>query len=135
MGDKCVINFRGGEYALFKDLFLDWSYWEQAIRMMRTKGVSDFEVHTDDPELAKKFFPWFDVISNPTISHSLNANMGYNWRALRYAKHIILSNSSFGILPALLNENAYVIAPRYWARHNIKQWVLPANYYSKFKYI
>lgn len=135
--NKCIINFRGGEYALFNDLFLPWTYWEEAIRIMRNEDPSmDFEVHTDDTVLARKFFPMFDVIENPVLGHSRNSNMGYNWRALRHAKYMILSNSSFAILPALLNENAKkIIAPRYWARHNTKQWVLPANYYKKFTYI
>lgn len=133
----CVINFRGGEYKLYPDLFLTKDYWDKAIEMMLSKYKHlIFQVHTDDPKTAFCFFPNFEIIENTTIAHSLNTNMGYNWRALRYAKHIILSNSSFGILPSLLNEDVKeVIAPRYWARRNTKVWALPQNFYKKFTYI
>ena len=85
-----------------------------------------FEVHTDDTERAQEFFPDFKIIQG----------MGLNWRAVRYAKHLIISNSSFAILPALINEDVKeVIAPRYWARRNMEIWSMPQNYYKKFTYI
>jgi hypothetical protein len=35
-----------------------------------------------------------------------------NWKSIRWAKHLIISNSAFAILPALLNENVKeVVAP------------------------
>lgn len=127
--DICVINFRGGEYKTNPDLFLPKEYWNEAIQMMKDKYPNiDFEVHTDDLETAKEFFPNFHI----------NVGMDYNWRAIRHAKHLILSNSSFAILPALLNEFAReIIAPRGWARHNLKDgtWSMNQNYYSKFTYI
>lgn len=123
----CVIGFRGGEYATVPDLFLPKAYWDKACEMMRQKypGIQ-FEVHTDDPETAKKFFPIYPIIQD----------IGRNWRSVRYAKHLIIANSAFYILPSLLNEDVKeVIAPRYWARHNIKTWARPACYYPKFTYI
>lgn len=123
----CVIGFRGGEYATVPDLFLPKSYWDKACEMMRQKypGIQ-FEVHTDDPETARKFFPIYPIIQD----------IGRNWRSVRYAKHAIIANSAFYIMPALLNEDVQeVIAPRYWARHNTKTWARPACYYSKFTYI
>ena len=119
----CVINFRGGEYQSNPDLFLTKEYWNEAIKIM---GDKYFEVHTDDLIIAKQFFPKFPIYSNIAL----------NWRAIRYAKHLILSNSAFGILPALLNEGVKeVIAPRYWARRNTKIWARPSCYYKKFQYI
>lgn len=125
--DVCVINFRGGEYAQFPDLFLTEEYWNKAMKLVLDKYPSiQFEVHTDDPVTAKKFFPNFPIVQS----------MELNWRSIRYAKHLILSNSSFAILPALLNEDVKeIIAPRYWARRNTKVWALPSNYYKKFTYI
>lgn len=126
--DLCVINFRGGEFATVPELFLPIEYWYKAIDMLADKynGNIKFEVHTDDEGLAKQFFPTFKAIHN----------VGLNWRSIRYAKHLVLANSAFGIIPALLNENVKeVIAPRYWARRNIQQWHLPQNYYKKFTYI
>lgn len=125
--DLCIIGFRGGEYALFKDLFLPKEYWDTAIEMKRRyKPNMRFEVHTDDPVSAKQFFPEFKVIQN----------IGINWRSVRYAKHLIIANSSFYIFPALLNDlTEDIIAPRYWARRNTGVWALPQNFYSKFQYI
>lgn len=130
--DLCVINFRGGEYATVPDLFLTKEYWEKAIEKMEMDFWASvprirFEVHTDDIKLAAQFFPDYPIIYN---------DIGLNWRSIRYAKHLILSNSAFGILPALLNENVKeVIAPRYHARRNIKIWARPSCYYPKFTYI
>lgn len=123
----CVINFRGGEYLTVPDLFLLPDYWNEAISIMREKNPHIlFEVHTDDTKLAQDFFPQFKVFHD----------MELNWRAIRYAKHLILSNSSFAILPALLNEDVKeIIAPRYWARRNTKIWATNQNYYKRFTYI
>lgn len=125
--EVCVINFRGGEYATVPELFLPLEYWTEAQVMMLKKYPDiTFEVHTDDPILAKKFFPKLRIV----------LGIKENWQAIRYAKHLIISNSAFAIIPALLNENVKeVIAPRYWSRRNIKQWISPQNYYKKFKYI
>lgn len=123
----CVINFRGGEFAAIPELFLPQEYWDKAIEMMKQKHSGlEFEVHTDDPILAKKFFPDFKIIQNVEL----------NWKAVRNARHLILSNSAFGIIPALLNDNATeIIAPRYWNRRNLGRWDWPGNYYKKFTYI
>ena len=125
--DLCIIGFRGGEYALYPDLFLTKEYWSDAIgRMVAKYPKMQFEVHTDDLETANKFFPDFPIIHN----------VSYNWRSVRYAKHLIIANSSFYILPSLLNEQVREIyAPRYWARHNIGVWALPQNYYKQFTFI
>jgi hypothetical protein len=124
--DVCIINFRGGEYTLFQDLFLPKRYWEKAIQIML--GINPdmkFEVHTDDKLTAELFFPSFPIYQD----------MGLNWRSIRFAKYSILSNSSFAILPALLSDAEKIIAPRGWARHNTKTWALPSNYYDRFHYI
>lgn len=124
--DLCPIGFRGGEFLAFPELFLTSDYWIESIGMMKARGVKHFEVHTDDPETAKKVFPDFPVIHD----------VGRNWRAFRYAKQSIISNSSFYILPSLLNERSILtIAPRYWARRNIGIWASPANYYPKLYYV
>lgn len=123
----CVINFRGGEYVGVPDLFLPKEYWDSAIKMMEEKypGIQ-FEVHTDDVDTAQRFFPDYVCVHSPEL----------NWRSIRYAKHLILSNSSFAILPALLNEDVKeVIAPKFWAGHNKGYWQLKQNQYKKFTYI
>ena len=127
--DLCIINFRGGEFKVFPDLFLPKEYWAEAIVLMLQKNINmRFEVHTDDEVLAEKFFPNYKIISD----------IGVNWRSMRYAKYAIIANSSFPILPRWLRHKeseAFTIAPRFWARHNTKTWCLPSNWYSKFTYI
>jgi len=123
--DLCVIGFRGGEYSVFPDLFLPKEYWEEGINIM--KGINPemrFEVHTDDVETARSFFPEYEIIHD----------IGLNWRTARYAKYAIVANSSFFIFPRWI-RNGMTIAPRYWARHNTKTWALPQNYYPRFMYI
>lgn len=122
--DTCVIGFRGGEFYMFPELGLPREYFEKGIDHMMRKGITKFEVHTDDPNLAKQFFPNFKIIHN----------VGINWRSMRYAKHAIVANSSFYILPRLLSKGE-TIAPRYWARRNIGQWSMPQNYYKCFTYL
>lgn len=138
--DTCVIGFRGGEYATQPDLFLPPEYYGKAMQQMPA-SVKRYEVHTDDPELAKTFFKGsiFTIIENKVISHSKHSNMGFNWRSARYAKYAIIPNSAFFIIPRLLKHledpTAVTIAPRYWARHNIQVWARPACYYKEFTYV
>jgi hypothetical protein len=66
--------------------------------------------------------------------------IGMDYYMISQAKNLILSNSSFAILPTWLNKNKpYVIAPRYWARHNVStgywansdMWTFGWNYMDK----
>jgi len=133
---KCLIGFRGGEYYSDPNLGLPPSYFDEAMSYMPNKT---FEVHTEDTKRAAQFFPDIPIVENNFISHSNYSNMAYNWRAMRYAKHTIISNSSFYIIPRLLkhqeDKDAITIAPRYWARRNIGVWALPSNYYKQFLYV
>lgn len=118
--DLCIINFRGGEYKYVKDFFLPKNYWYEAISMMyKINPNMRFEVHTDDPQEAEKFFPSFKIIKDISL----------NWRTLRYCHYAILSNSSFAILPIFCNDNVKeVIAPWGMGRYNTGEWLLKQNY-------
>ncbi len=125
----CIINFRGGEYKYSPDLFLTKEYWQGAMNLMieDTPDI-EFYVVTDDIGEANRFFPGLP------ISHDI----GDDWRWIRYAPNLILSNSSFAILSALLNENVKtVIAPKYWARRNVSDgyWAMEQNKYDGWTYI
>lgn len=122
--DMCVIGFRGGEYYTVPELGLPKEYYDRAIEIMKSRGVHKFEVHTDDVELAQKFFPEYRIIRD----------VEKNWQAVRYAENAIIANSSFYVLPRLLN-GGLTIAPRYWNRYNTKKWEYPQNYYKEFMYI
>lgn len=124
--DVCVINFRGGEYVGVREFFLPKSYWDNAIeRMLEKNPDMRFEVHTDDPETARQFFPNYPIIRDIEI----------NWRSIRHAKYLILSNSSFALLPAWLNQEAYILAPKFFARHNEGYWFLRQNFMKSFNYL
>mgnify|MGYP001590982738 CR=1 FL=1 len=138
--DLCIVGFRGGEYAAIPDLFLTKEYYEEAIREMREINKDmRFQVHTDDPVLAREYFPDFEIVENDKISHSKHTNMAFNWGSARYAKYAIIPNSAFFILPRLLKHfedpTAVTVAPRYWAGRNTGVWKRPACYYSCFFYV
>lgn len=126
-----MIGFRGGEYATVPELFLPHEYYLEAISHMREMGISKFEIHTDDTELAKTFFSYLGI--------ECIQDIGINWRSMRYAKHAIIANSAFYIMPRLLQSlhTMYpnTIAPRYWARRNTQTWARPSCFYKAFKYI
>lgn len=138
--DLCILGFRGGEYYTNPNLGLSREYYDEAIKkMLVINPQMRFQVHTDDPMLAKQFFPEFEIVENTAISHSKHSNMSFNWRSARYAKYAIIPNSAFFIIPRLLKHledpTAVTIAPRYWARRNTKTWARPACYYKQFTYI
>lgn len=124
--DVCVIAFRGGEYRWVVDFFLPQEYWDLGISKMKEINPDmKFEVHTDDIETARQFFPDYKITHNPEI----------NWRSIRYAKYIILSNSSFGWFPSWLGDAKLILAPLHWGRRNTGHWHLIQNKTEKFTYI
>jgi len=123
--DICVIGFRGGEYYAIPELGLPKEYFVRAMeKMKQINPKMFFWVQTDDEELAKQFFP----------NCMITQDIGTNWRTMRYAKYAIIANSSFYVLPRLLNSGL-TIAPRYWNRYNTKRWDYPQNYYKQFIWI
>lgn len=124
----CVVNVRGGEYRAVPELLLPESYWQSAMDYKRRLMPNMvFQVHTDDPEYVKSLSVFKDC---PVIS-----GIKLNWTAIREARHLIISNSAFAILPAHLNPHKpHVVAPRYWAGRNVGEWRRPQNFYFKFTY-
>ena len=117
----CIINFRGGEYVYYPELFLPKKYWENAIQhMSKLNSKMRFVVITDDVTNAKKFFPNFPI-------HHFSITKDY--AIIKNAYYLILSNSSFAWFPAWLNENVKTcIAPKYWARHNTSDGFWSCSY-------
>ena len=110
--NHCVINIRGGEYKGIDSLLLRQSYWDHAVRTMRERiPECNFLVISDDTPYAKSIFPNFRVE---------HYSIGMDYWIIQNAQNLILSNSSFAIIPAWLNQRAKnIIAPFGWARHNI----------------
>lgn len=128
--DICVINFRGGEYAAIPQFFLPQEYWNNAVdRMLKINPNFKFIVITDDVNTAKRFFPNFDV---------LHFDIATDYSIIKNAHYLIVSNSSFAYFPILTSETVkYIIAPKYWGRHNISDgyWSCGYNIFRDHNYI
>jgi hypothetical protein len=132
LGDKdiCVLNIRGGEYKSNKRLTLNKRYWINAINIMKQKrNIKKFYIVTDDLNYSQKLLPGLEV---------LDQNIHHDFVGLSKAKNLILSNSSFAYFPVILNKNnPFIIAPKYWARHNVSDgfWACSSNIYKDYNYL
>lgn len=126
----CIINVRGGEYAGSPELFLRRKYWLDAMQKMRAiREDMEFIIITDDIDAARRILPeveahHFDLAKDYTI--------------IKNAYYLILSNSTFAFFPAFTSETVkYIIAPKYWARHNVSDgyWASEQNIYDGFWYM
>lgn len=126
----CVINVRGGgEYLSQPAVLLPARYWNDAIaHMMALNPNMKFIVISDDVEYAQQLLPF-------PVYHF---NIGMDYFIVNQAHHLILSNSSFALFPAWLNVNyKKIIAPKYWARHNISfgYWSPSSIYMRGWNYL
>ncbi len=125
----CIINMRGGEYTDHPELYLDRSYWLNGIaNMKKLRADMEFMIVTEDEEAAKKVLPEYEC-------HHFD--MGKDYVTIKNARYLLLSNSSFALLPVLTSDTLqYAIAPKYWARHNVSDgyWASEQNIYSFLHY-
>lgn len=125
----CIINVRGGEYADNLSLFLRRKYWMDAIKNMRSiRSDMEFRIVTDDVEAARRILPGIEAY---------HLDLDKDYMTLKNARYLILSNSSFAFFPAFTSETVKtVIAPKYWARHNVSDgyWASGQNIYEGFLY-
>lgn len=128
--DICVLNIR--DYEGNNELFLSRDYWVRAIyHMLRMNTEMQFLVITENPDMAKRLLP--ELADN--VYHF---DVGKDYSIIKNARWLILSNSSFGYFPALTNDEArLIIAPKYWARHNVSDgyWCTGCNLYRGFVYM
>lgn len=127
--DICVISLRGGEFKGVKDLFLPHSYFLRAIELVRAQDSKvEFEVVTDDEKLAREWFPGFRIQTSGGVKrlhggiylHPNRHKIMLDFAKIQSARYLIMSNSSFSWWGAFTNRvSEMVIAPKYWARHNI----------------
>jgi len=126
----CVLNIR--DYEGDSTLFLPRDYWVRAIyHMLRLNPNIQFLVITENPEMAKRFLPELE-------SNVYHFDVGKDYAIVKNARWLILSNSSFAYFPALTNEEAkLIIAPKYWARHNVSDgyWACGTNMCRDFVYM
>ncbi|KGF91956.1 MULTISPECIES: hypothetical protein [Prochlorococcus] len=123
--NTCILNIRGGEYKLHRNLILPKSYWLNAINnMLKINKELEFKIITDDILYASKLLPNYEIIQGGIKEDFIN---------LYFCNYAILSNSTFGYFPVKLGmKPEKVIAPYQWARFgNTKnRWVSPCNYYK-----
>lgn len=128
--DICVINFR--DYKGNNELFLQREYWINAINhMLSINPNMQFLVITESPEVAKEMLP--------ELEHNVyHFDVGKDYSIIKNAKWLILSNSSFAFFPAWTSDTArMIIAPKYWARHNVSNgyWSCSYNLYRDWFYM
>ena len=126
----CVITIRGGEYACSPELFLRRKYWLDAMKKMREiRSDMEFVVITDDVKDAKRILPEVEAY---------HFDLAKDYTSIKNAHYLILSNSSFAFFPAFTSDTVkYIIAPKYWARHNVSDgyWASEQNIYEDFNYM
>lgn len=126
----CIINMRGGEYTGSPELFIDKKYWINGMKeMKKIRPDMEFMIITDDVEAAHKMLPGIEA-------HHFD--MGKDYVTLKNAHYLLLSNSSFACLPSHTSETVkFIIAPKYWARHNVSDgyWASEQNIYSLYHYM
>lgn len=117
----CIINLRGGEYVGLNSLFLTKKYWNDAINnMLNINKNLNFIVITDDVRIGELMFPNYPVY---------HFSIGKDYSIIKNAKYAIISNSSFAWFPLWTSDTIkYVIAPKYWARHNVSDGYWSCGY-------
>ncbi len=123
----CILNIRGGEYRGNKELILDRSYWINAMENMRKhKADLTFVAITDDVPYVKKLLPEIQAF---------HFEIGKDYSIVKNAHYLVIANSSFSFFPAWTSQTLkHVIAPKYWARHNVSDgfWACEFNIYSNW---
>lgn len=121
----CILNFRGGEYKDYSELYLSKSYWINAMNNMKKINPNmKFKIITDDPTAANQMIPEVEAY---------HFDIAKDYSIIKNARYLILSNSTFACFPAFTSETVkYIIAPKYWARHNVSNgyWATEQNLYK-----
>ena len=127
--DVCVLNYRGGEYVGFHELYLTREYWLNAMEnMTKINPNMKFVTITDDVKASQAMLPEI-----PAYHFTVDKD----YAIIKNSKHVILSNSSFPFFAVYTSDTIEnIIAPKYWARHNVSDgyWSMSQNIYSGWTY-
>lgn len=116
--DSVLIHIRRGDYFEHKDTLglLSPQYFLDAIKLVGLGEGKRLFVLSDSPELVADYL---GGLSYTLISSDLEFGDYELMRLFRAAKTLVLSNSSFSLWGALLNEEAKVIYPESWYRSGL----------------
>lgn len=127
--DLCILHLRCTDYMDCPELFIKKSYWKHGMKNMRKINPNmRFMIITNDVKEANKILPGIPAY---------NFDLAKDYSIIKNAKYLLLANSSFTYFPAFTSETVkYIIAPKYWARHNVSDgyWSSEQNIYSGFHY-
>ena len=128
--DVCVLHLRCSDYLDHRELFLRKSYWENGMRRMKERNDRmRFVIITNDVEKAGEFLPGIPAY---------NFSLAKDYSILNRARNLLLANSSFSFFPAYTDPfGPFIIAPKYWARHNTSGgfWASEQNIYDGWNYM
>ena len=128
--DLCILHLRCSDYMGSPELYLRKKYWIQGMKQMRKINPDmEFMIITKDVKEAGKFLPGIPAY---------NFDLAKDYSILKNAKYLLLANSSFAYFPAFTSESVqYILAPKYWARHNVSDgyWASEQNIYAGWHYM
>lgn len=128
--DLCILHLRCTDYMDCPELFIKKSYWKKGMKNMRKINPNmRFMIITNDVKEANKILPGIPAY---------NFDLAKDYSIIKNAKYLLLANSSFTYFPAFTSETVkYIIAPKYWARHNVSDgyWSSEQNIYTGFHYM
>ena len=127
--DLCILHLRCTDYMDCPELFLQKKYWKHGMKnMKKINPHMRFMIITNDVKEANKILPGIPAY---------NFDLAKDYSIIKNAKYLLLANSSFTYFPAFTSETVnYIIAPKYWARHNVSDgyWASEQNIYTGFHY-
>lgn len=126
----CILHLRCSDYMDSPELFLEKKYWVHGMKAMKKVNPQmEFMIITNDVKEAGKLLPGIPAY---------NFDLAKDYSIIKNAKYLLLANSSFTYFPAFTSETVeYILAPKYWARHNVSDgyWASEQNIYSIFHYM
>lgn len=125
----CILHLRCSDYLNCPELYLRKKYWLDGMKnMKKINPEMKFMIITNDVKEAEKILPGIPAY---------NFDLAKDYSIIKNAKYLLLSNSSFAYFPAFTSNTVkYILAPKYWARHNVSDgyWASEQNIYKGWHY-
>lgn len=126
----CIIHLRCSDYMGSPELYLRKKYWIQGMEQMKKINPDmEFMIITNDVKEANKLLPGIPAF---------HFDLAKDYSILKNARYLLLANSSFAYFPAFTSKTVqYILAPKYWARHNVSDgyWASEQNIYAGWHYM